>query len=106
MQYKEIGNTGIKVSKIGVGTWQFGQTDAWGPADIKECQRVVDYAINAGVNLFDTAEGYGESEEILGELLKGKRDKVVLATKIGGSQWDYGTMKAHLAKSLQRLKTD
>jgi len=106
MEYKELGNSRIKVSKLGVGTWQFGQTNAWGPANLRECQNIVDYAIEAGVNLFDTAEGYGKSEEILGKLLQGKRAKIILATKIGGSQWDYATMKTHIKRSLKRLRTD
>jgi len=105
-QYKELGNTGIKVSKIGVGTWQFGQTADWGPANIEECQKVIDYAIDSGVNFFDTAEAYGESEKILGELLKGKRDKVFLATKIGGQQWDYDTVRKRIEGSLKRLQVD
>lgn len=105
-QYKELGNTGVKVSKIGVGTWQFGQTDAWGPANIEECQKVTDYAIGSGVNFFDTAEGYGQSEKILGELLKGKRDKVFLATKIGAQQWDYDTVRKRIEASLKRLQVD
>lgn len=106
MQYKILGNTEVKVSKVGVGTWQFAQTSDWGPADIEECQRIVDYAIESGVNFFDTAEGYGQSEEILGRLLKAKRNKIILATKISSTEWDYNTVKTHLTGSLKRLQTD
>lgn len=105
-QYKELSNTGIRVSRIGVGTWQFGQTDAWGPADTEECQKVIDHAIDSGINFFDTAEAYGESEKILGELLKGKRDKVFLATKIFKQQWDYDTVRKKIEGSLKRLQVD
>ena len=106
MEYKKLGDTEVKISKVAIGTWQFGQTDVWGQADIKECRNIVDYAIDEGVNLFDTAEVYGESEKILGELIKGKRDKIILATKIFGSQWDYDFMKTHITKSLEKLQTD
>lgn len=107
VEYKELGSSEVKVSRIGVGTWQFGQTNAWGRVvDIKECRNIVDYAIDKGVNLFDTAEAYGKSEEILGKILEGKRDRIILATKISGFPWDYDTMKSHIGKSLKRLKTD
>lgn len=104
--YKELGNTGVKVSKIGLGTWEFAQTDDWGTVDIKECRKLVDGAIDMDVNFFDTAEGYGESEKILGKLLKGKRNKVFLATKISSQQWDYDIVKKRIEGSLRRLQTE
>jgi aryl-alcohol dehydrogenase-like predicted oxidoreductase len=106
MQYRELGAHQTRVSVVGLGTWEFGQTEAWGSRKVSEYACVIDSAIEAGVNFIDTAEGYGKSEEILGELLKGKRDKVILATKIGYHHWDYDTMQSSLQRSLKRLQTD
>ena len=89
-----------------MGTWEFGQTDQWGSHDINEYGRVLDSALDAGINFIDTSELYGKSEEILGQLLRGRRDKVILATKIGGYQWDYDTMRSRLQLSLNKLQTD
>lgn len=106
MQYRKLGTSNVNVSAICLGTWEFGQSAEWGSGKIGEYERVIDSAIDAGVNFIDTAELYGKSEEILGELLRGRREKVVLATKIGGYQWDYDTMRSRLEQSLRRLQTD
>ncbi len=106
MQYKYLGDNQIKISKIALGTWQFGGQRGWGSFDISEGQKIIDYCIERGINLLDTAEAYGESENILGGLLKGKRDKFIIATKIGGNNFDYNTAKLHLEKSLKKLQTD
>lgn len=80
MQYRTLGRTGIEVSTLCLGTMMFG---AWGNTDETECHRMVHGALDSGVNFVDTADVYafGESEEILGRALKGRRDQVVLATK-------------------------
>jgi aryl-alcohol dehydrogenase-like predicted oxidoreductase len=80
MQYRKLGRTGIEVSTLCLGTMMFG---AWGNQDESECHRIVDAALDAGVNFIDTADVYafGESEEILGRGLKGRRDQVILASK-------------------------
>ncbi len=107
MQYKELANTGLMVSKIAVGTWQFGHTRFWGKlSKIEEYQKIADEAIEAGVNLFDTAKAYGTSEEVLGDILKEKRDKVILATKLSTRKFDYDTARTELEASLKRLQTD
>ena len=107
MQYKELANTGVKVSKVAVGTWQFGHASVWGElSKMEEYQRIVDEAIAAGVNLFDTAKAYDLSEKVVGEVLKGKRDKVILATKLSGAKFDYDTVRSELEGSLKRLQTD
>ncbi|MEM3694022.1 MAG: aldo/keto reductase [Candidatus Bathyarchaeia archaeon] len=105
MKYKKLGKSNLLVSPICLGTWEFAQTGAWGSIDIDECKRIVDYALDAGINFIDTAEGYGKSEEILGKLLKGRREGIVLATKIGPPKWDYETMRKRLEGSLSRLQT-
>jgi aryl-alcohol dehydrogenase-like predicted oxidoreductase len=79
---RTLGASGIEVSTIALGTMMFG---AWGNTDVDECHRMVDAALDAGITLFDTADMYdnGMSETILGEALRGRRDRVVLATKVG-----------------------
>jgi aryl-alcohol dehydrogenase-like predicted oxidoreductase len=80
VQYRTLGRTGIEVSTLCLGTMMFG---AWGNTDEIECHRIIHAALDAGVNIVDTADVYafGQSEEILGRALKGRRDQVVLATK-------------------------
>ncbi|TPW12173.1 MAG: aldo/keto reductase [Acidimicrobiaceae bacterium] len=77
-----LGHSGIEVSSLAFGAMMFGR---WGNTDVDECQRMVVRALDAGVTLFDTADMYddGASETILGEALRGHRDTVVLATKVG-----------------------
>jgi len=114
MRYRPLGNSGLVVSVVGLGCNNFGT-----PLDVSRARAVVDAAIEAGVTLLDTAENYsgGRSEEILGEVLAGRRDQVVLATKFGGGG-DMGYGPAAGAKggrsyirraaehSLRRLRTD
>jgi aryl-alcohol dehydrogenase-like predicted oxidoreductase len=80
MRYRRLGNTDLQVSVLGLGTMMFG---SWGNPDLQACSRIVDTAIDAGINLIDTADIYddGRSEEILGKCLAGRRDQVILATK-------------------------
>jgi len=82
MRYQALGNSGLLVSQVGLGCNNFG-----GRIDVQQSRSVVDAAIDAGITLFDTADIYGKnggSEVALGEILQGRRDKVVLATKFGG----------------------
>jgi aryl-alcohol dehydrogenase-like predicted oxidoreductase len=113
MQYRPLGRTGVQVSNLCLGTMMFG---AWGTKDHDESIRIIHRALDAGVTFVDTADVYsqGESEEIVGKALKGRRDDVVLATKFfmpfdddpnhrGGSRrW---IMQA-VEHSLRRLGTD
>ena len=82
MRYRSLGNSGLEVSVIGLGTMMFG---SWGDTDLRDCSLIVDAAIDAGINLIDTADIYddGRAEEILGRCLADRRDKVVLAPKFG-----------------------
>ena len=77
MEYRRLGGTGLKVSEICMGTMTFGKG-----ASRDEAKRMVDLALNAGVNFFDTADSYGgsQSESFLGRALKGRRRDVVVAT--------------------------
>src|SRR5688572_11068179 len=83
MEYRPLGRTGVQVSKLCLGTMMFG---AWGNADHDVSIRIIHAALDAGVNFVDSADVYsaGESEEIVGKALKGRRDDVVLATKFWG----------------------
>ncbi|HEY4333859.1 MAG TPA: aldo/keto reductase [Ilumatobacteraceae bacterium] len=81
-QTRTLGRSGIEVSTLALGTMMFG---SWGNDDVAECRRMVHRAIDAGITLFDTADMYdnGVAETILGDALRGHRDRVVLATKVG-----------------------
>jgi aryl-alcohol dehydrogenase-like predicted oxidoreductase len=113
MEYRPLGRTGVHVSKLCLGTMMFG---AWGNTDHDDSIRIIHRALDAGINFVDTADVYsaGESEEIVGKALKGRRDHVVLATKFfvpmgedpnqrGGSRrW----IMTEVENSLRRLGTD
>ena len=113
MEYRPLGRTGVQVSKLCLGTMMFG---AWGNTDHDDSVRIIHAALDAGINFVDTADVYsaGESEEIVGKALKGRRDDVVLATKFfvpmgddpnqrGGSRrW----IITEVENSLKRLGTD
>lgn len=111
MQYRQLGSAGVRVSAIGLGTNQFG-----GKVDQAGVNNVIDAAIDLGINLIDTADVYqqGRSEETLGVALKGKWDKVVLATKVrssmGNGTNDKGASRYHIMQgveaSLRRLQSD
>jgi aryl-alcohol dehydrogenase-like predicted oxidoreductase len=114
MRYRTLGDSGLLVSVVGLGCNNFG-----GRLDTARTRAVVDAAIDEGITLLDTAESYGgngASELALGEVLKGRRDEVVLATKFGGGDMGYGPaagakggrayIKLAVEKSLTRLQTD
>ena len=81
MEHRTLGRTGVSVSKLCLGAMMFGE---WGNPDHDETIRIIHRALDAGINFVDTADVYsaGESEEIVGKALKGRRDDVVLATKV------------------------
>ena len=113
MQYRQLGSSGLEVSALALGTMMFGK---WGNPDEQACRQMVDGALGAGVTLFDTADIYdfGVSEEILGSALAGRRDSVVLATKVGNAMSDdpleRGLSRRWIVQScdasLRRLGTD
>jgi aryl-alcohol dehydrogenase-like predicted oxidoreductase len=119
MEYRQLGTSGLRVSTIALGTMTFGGRGGFarvGSTEVDEAKRIVDQALDAGVNLIDTADIYstGRSEEIVGETLKGRRDNVVLATKarfgLGNGPNDGGLSRGYLIRaceaSLRRLGTD
>ena len=120
MEYRLLPGTGLKVSALSFGSATFGGANeffaAWGKTEVDEARRLLDVCIDAGINLFDTANGYsdGRSEEILGAALKGRRDSVLISTKAffptGSGPNDMGSSRYHLRRavedSLRRLGTD
>jgi aryl-alcohol dehydrogenase-like predicted oxidoreductase len=102
-----LGDSGLEVSRVGLGCNNFG-----GRIGLEATRAVVEAALEAGITFFDTAETYGGggSERFLGEILEGRRDRVVLATKFGwgGEKGDgsAGTVQAAIGGSLERLRTD
>ncbi len=113
MEYRGLGGTGLRVSTHCLGTMMFG---AWGNADVEDCVRIIHAALDAGINFVDTADVYsmGESEEIVGKALAGRRDEVILATKVHGGMGpglnDQGNSRVWITRevehSLRRLDTD
>lgn len=119
MEYRTLGRSGLKVSVLTMGTFTFGGNGPFamvGKQGVAEARKLVDLSIDNGVNLFDTANMYsnGMSEEILGEVLDGRRDKVLINSKarmrIGDGPNDEGVSRFHLIRecerSLKRLRTD
>jgi aryl-alcohol dehydrogenase-like predicted oxidoreductase len=120
MEYRQLGASGLRVPALSFGAGTFGGTGplfgAWGNSDAQEARRLVDICLEAGVNLFDTADIYsdGASEQILGEAIRGRRGDVLISTKTGlpagdGSA-DWGVSRSRLIGAvegaLRRLGTD
>jgi aryl-alcohol dehydrogenase-like predicted oxidoreductase len=117
MEYRQLGVSELKVPALSFGAGTFGGKGelfgAWGNTDVAEARRLVDVALDAGVTMFDTADVYsdGASEEVLGQAIKGRRDRVLLSTKAGLPMGDgAGTSRPRLIKAvddaLRRLGTD
>ena len=120
MEYRQLGYSGLKVPALSFGTGTFGGTteffQAWGSTGVKEAKRLIAICLDAGLNLFDTADVYskGASEEILGKAIAGRREQVLIATKgsfrTASGVNDLGNSRHHLIAaceaSLQRLGTD
>ncbi|MEU6425161.1 aldo/keto reductase [Microbispora sp. NPDC046973] len=112
MQYRTLGRTGIKVSPYALGALMFATSI--GNPDHDDSARIIHKALDAGINLVDTADAYGDSEEIVGKALKGRRDDVVLATKVSRPMGDDPNQQGAsrrwimtaVENSLRRLQTD
>lgn len=108
MEYRKLGNTDIEVSVIALGCWPFAGGQYWGNQDDSVSIRTVHTALNAGINFFDTAEGYedGHSERVLGEGLKGRRNEAVIATKVSAADLAANDVLNACEQSLVNLQTD
>jgi len=120
MDYRRLGSSGLKVPALSFGAGTFGGQGplfgAWGTSDAKEARRLIDICLEAGVNLFDSADIYsnGASEAVLGEAIRGRRDQVLISTKMGlpmgDGPNDAGSSRSRLIAgteaALRRLGTD
>jgi len=119
MEYRQLGHSGLRVSALTLGTMTFGGRDefrAVGATDVDGARRQLDMCLDAGINLVDTADVYsgGLAEEITGEVVKGRRDSLLLSTKVrmamGEGPNDAGLSRYHIIggceASLRRLGTD
>ncbi len=119
MEYRQLGRSGLRVSTLTLGTMTFGGKGGFGAVgstDVEGARRQIDMALDAGVNLIDTADVYsqGTAEEMVGEAIKGKRDELLLSTKVrmpmGDGPNDAGLSRHHILSgveaSLRRLGTD
>ncbi len=120
MDYRRLGHSGLRVPVLSFGTATFGGGNdffkAWGSTDAQGATRLIDVCLDHGVSLFDSANTYsnGLAEEILGQAIKGKRDRVLISTKVtfptGDGPNDFGSSRQHLTKaindSLKRLQVD
>ena len=113
MHVRHFGSDTLKVSEIGLGTWQLGAN--WGPVDDRTAEATLAAAVDAGVNFLDTADVYGDgrSEERIARFLKTRREKIVVATKLGRrgdpgwpANFTRETMRRHTEDSLRRLGVD
>lgn len=120
MEHRQLGGSGLKVPVLTFGTGTFGGVgplfSAWGNSGVEEATRLVDICLEAGLNMFDSADGYssGLAEEILGKAIQGRRDEVLISTKatfrVGPGPNDVGSSRHHLLRAvegaLRRLGTD
>lgn len=108
MKYRKLGNTGIEVSVIALGCWQFADVQNWGQRSESESISTVHAALDCGINFLDTAEVYGDgrSEEILGKALKGRREDVVIADKPSPDRLSADEISKACDDALKRLQTD
>lgn len=120
MEYRNLGNSGLKVPVLSLGTGTFGGTNEffqrWGQTNASEASRLIDICLERGINFFDTANVYsiGDSEVVLGKALKSKREKAIISTKatfqMGEHPNERGSSRHHLMNaledSLKRLNTD
>ncbi len=111
MDYNRLGHSGLRVPALSFGTGTFGGGNdffkAWGSTDAAGAARLIDVCLDHGVNLFDTADVYshGLAEQILGEAIKGKRNRVLISTKatfpMGDGPNDYGSSRQHLLETIE-----
>lgn len=108
MEYRTLGSSGFEVSVLAFGAWQLGDPAYWGEFDARAAGETVAAALDAGVNLFDTAEWYGagHSEEVLGKALEGRRDRALVASKVSPQNCTRQGVRTSCEASLRRLSME
>lgn len=108
MQYRTLGKTKIRVSAISLGTWAFAGRLNWGTQERNDSIATLNSAFDAGINFFDTAEIYGNglAEQLIGEALHNRRDKIVIATKVSPENCEPSELRTSCERSLRNLRTD
>src|SRR5206468_5505510 len=111
MEFRQLGGSGFNVPVLSLGTGTFGGGGeffkAWGASDVAEATRLVDICLEAGLNMFDSADIYskGMAEEILGRAIKGRRNQVLISTKAtfraGAGPNDVGSSRYHLIQAIE-----
>lgn len=109
MKYRALGKTGFEISRLGIGLAEIGETET----EVAQVDRLLNTALDNGINFLDTAACYGNSEELIGQTVSARRDDFILATKCGhitggyqGTDWTCKTLTDSINRSLVRLKTD
>ncbi|HIJ73610.1 MAG TPA: aldo/keto reductase [Candidatus Hydrogenedentes bacterium] len=108
MEYRKLGSSDLEVSVLSFGAWQLGDPEYWGADDRSDGETAVHAAVDIGINLFDTAEGYGRgaSEAALGTALGKRRSKVLIASKVSAHNCAPAKLRQSCEASLRRLRTD
>jgi len=106
MEYRKLGSTDIDVSVIALGCWPFSGGKVWGHQEDTDSIATVHAALDAGINFFDTAEGYEHSEAVLGKGLEGRRHEAVIATKVNSGHLTREGIEGSCEQSLRSLRTD
>jgi len=108
VQYRKLGRSEVEVSTVAMGCWAIVGDATWGPQEEADSVAAIEAALDAGITFFDTAEGYGDgySEELLGRVLAGRRQRVVIASKVSPANLRAPDVKAACEASLKRLRTD
>ena len=105
MKFRDCGESGLRLPVMGIGCWSYGGGDYWGDQSQRDVDEVINAALDAGCNYFDSAEAYnnGDSESALGQAIKSRREEAIIGTKISPSNCQPGTLRLHCEASLRRL---
>lgn len=106
MQYRPLGKSGLRVSAVAMGCWAIAGQSVWGSQDEHEALAAIGASLDAGVTLFDTAEGYGESERLLARGLGTRRDEALIASKVSAENLAPDKIRASCENSLRALQTE
>lgn len=108
MQYRQLGQTNLRVSVVAMGCWAIVGDSTWGPQDEADSIATIHQAFDAGINFFDTAEAYGGgySEQVLGKALAGRRDQAIIASKVSPNHLPPAELVSACERSLKNLDTD